>query len=81
MPDVASLALQCFCCKRLRWLIPGSIGALPAPLDRLPIVAMTANVMLEQCEACLAAGVKDQLAKPIPLEALEAKIDSVMRVA
>ena len=32
---------------------------------RLPIVAMTANVMLEERQRCLAAGMDDFVAKPI----------------
>ena len=58
-----------------------AIRALPAPLDRIPIVAMTANVMREQCEAYLAAGMNDHLAKPMTIEALEAAIEGVMSAA
>jgi len=37
--------------------------------------------MREMCAAYLAAGINDHLAKPMTIEALEAKIDSVMSVA
>jgi len=58
-----------------------AICALPAPLDRIPIIVVSANVMREQCAAYLAAGINDHLAKPMTIEALAAKIDSVMSVA
>ena len=58
-----------------------AIRALPAPLDRIPIVAMTAHVMREQCEAYLAAGINDHLAKPMTIKARRAKTLSVMSVA
>jgi PAS domain S-box-containing protein len=41
------------------------------PNERLPIVAMTANVMQEERQSCLAAGMDDFVAKPIdPAELL-----------
>lgn len=39
-------------------------------LVRLPIIAMTANVMPEQAQRCLAAGMNDVLGKPVLLDGL-----------
>lgn len=39
-------------------------------LARLPIIAMTANVMPEQAQRCLAAGMNDVLGKPVLLDGL-----------
>jgi CheY-like chemotaxis protein len=50
------------------------IRALREPaMHRLPIVAMTANVLPEQVQRCLDAGMNDHLGKPInPAALLEA---------
>ncbi|WP_395703335.1 ATP-binding protein [Aquabacterium sp.] len=42
-----------------------AIRALPGPLGRLPIIAMTANAMAEEREAYLAAGMNEHVTKPI----------------
>jgi signal transduction histidine kinase len=39
-------------------------------LARLPIIAMTANVMPEQAQRCLAAGMNDVLGKPVLMDGL-----------
>lgn len=43
-------------------------------IPAIPIIALTAHVMKEQQEKCLASGMNDHLAKPIELELLVTKI-------
>ncbi|MFQ2588152.1 transporter substrate-binding domain-containing protein [Aeromonas caviae] len=43
-------------------------------LASLPIIAMTANVMPEQAQHCLAAGMNDVLGKPVLLEGLRSML-------
>jgi len=51
------------------------IRALGGPLSRLPIVAMTANVLPQQVAELRAAGLDDHVGKPFRTEALLAAID------
>jgi len=51
------------------------IRALAGPANRVPIVALTANVMPDEIAACRAAGMQAHLAKPIDAAALIALID------
>ena len=53
------------------------ICALLAPADRPRIVAMTANAMQGDREACLEAGMDDYLTKPIRVERLVEALNSV----
>lgn len=50
------------------------IRALPPPLGDVPIVAVTANAMRGDEEACLGAGMNAYLAKPIRLTVLDAAV-------
>lgn len=50
------------------------IRALPGPAASVPIVAVTANAMRGDEEACLGAGMNDYLAKPIRLATLDAAL-------
>jgi signal transduction histidine kinase/CheY-like chemotaxis protein len=51
-----------------------AIRALAGPAGRIPIVAMTANAMVEERETYLAAGMNDHVAKPLDLARLAAVI-------
>ena len=50
------------------------IRALPGPLARVPILAVTASAFAEDIDACRAAGMDAHLAKPIEREALIAAL-------
>ena len=54
-----------------------AIRALPGEVSRIPIVAMTANAMVEERAAYLAAGMNDHVAKPLDLARLSAVITRV----
>ena len=49
----------------------------PATGDRPRVVAMTANAMQGDREACMAAGMDDYVTKPIRVEALVQALDRV----
>ena len=52
-----------------------AIRALPGPVAHIPIVAMTANAMVQDRAASLAAGMNDHVAKPIDLNLLAQAIE------
>ena len=55
------------------------IRALTTPASRVPIVAMTANVLREHVDAAYAAGMNDFVAKPISIEALLEVVERTWR--
>jgi signal transduction histidine kinase/CheY-like chemotaxis protein len=56
-----------------------AIRSLEGPVSRIPIVAMTANAMVEDRAAHLAAGMDDHVSKPLDLGLLAAAIERVRR--
>jgi signal transduction histidine kinase/CheY-like chemotaxis protein len=56
------------------------IRALPGPASATPIVAMTANAMRKDQDACLAAGMNDFISKPIDAEAFLRVVSRYMTV-
>jgi signal transduction histidine kinase/CheY-like chemotaxis protein len=51
------------------------IRALPAPvIDKLPIIAMTANVFTEDINRCIEAGMNDHIGKPVNLDEIYKKL-------
>ena len=53
------------------------IRALDNEAQRIPVVALTANVMADQIEACRAAGMDDHLGKPIRVDELQRVLSRV----
>jgi len=57
------------------------IRALPGPVSRIPILALTAGVMQVEVERCLKAGMNAHLAKPLEKAKLLAAIGRWVRIA
>jgi signal transduction histidine kinase/ActR/RegA family two-component response regulator len=57
-----------------------AIRALPPPKNRLPVLAFTADVMAENRERYLRAGVNDLVAKPIDWETLSDALEAQTRI-
>jgi CheY-like chemotaxis protein len=55
-----------------------AIRALPNGRSRIPIIAVTANVLAGQREKCLEAGMNDYIPKPINREILENAIQKFL---
>jgi CheY-like chemotaxis protein len=53
------------------WETARRIRTLPAPLNALPIIAVTAHAMLEDRDRALAAGCDEYIAKPIDFRELQ----------
>lgn len=68
MPDLDGLEVT----RRLR------AGAVGAPGQQIPIVALTANAFAEDRDACLAAGMNDFLSKPVRASSLVAAIERLV---
>jgi two-component system sensor histidine kinase/response regulator len=54
-----------------------AIRALPGALGQIPIIAMTANAMVEERAAYLAAGMNDHVPKPIDFALLKTALGRV----
>jgi CheY-like chemotaxis protein len=56
-----------------------AIRALPAPKSRIPIIAMTANVLQEDVQRYLARGMNGHVSKPFQTEELLLKMSTVLK--
>jgi CheY-like chemotaxis protein len=56
------------------------IRAMPVPkAQKIPIIAMSANVYKEDIESCLEAGMNEHVGKPIDPDNLFAKLNTYLR--
>jgi CheY-like chemotaxis protein len=54
------------------------IRELGFPKNQVPILALTANAMMEDKERCINAGMNGFISKPIKLERLIAALDTIL---
>jgi signal transduction histidine kinase/CheY-like chemotaxis protein/HPt (histidine-containing phosphotransfer) domain-containing protein len=73
--DYAVVMMDCRMPEMDGFQATAAIRALGGPRSRVPIVAMTANSLEGDKEACLRAGMDDYLTKPMRLETLLAALD------
>ena len=52
---------------------------MPSPLNSVPIMAMTANVIAEEIDKCFAVGMNAYVSKPFTHEDLMDKIKALTR--
>jgi len=57
-----------------------AIRALDAPTSQIPIIALTANTMVEDRQTYLEAGMDDHVAKPIDVKRLARAIADVVEL-
>jgi PAS domain S-box-containing protein len=55
-----------------------AIRQLPVPAGGIPVIAMTANAMQSDKDACLAAGMNGFISKPVSITALDLEIGRVL---
>jgi len=60
------------------WETARRIRALPAPLNALPIIAVTAHAMLEDRDNALAAGCDEYVTKPVNFPELHEKLKRLL---
>ena len=54
------------------------IRELSFPKNQVPILALTANAMMEDKERCMKAGMNGFISKPIKLERLIQELDTIL---
>ena len=84
---VALVANQAFDCVLMDLQMPvmdgldatRAIRSLPGSMSNVPIIAVTANVMEEDREVCVAAGMTDFVTKPVDPENVYSAVERLTR--